>query len=271
MPSPKREISSPLLPARLISISRTLARSRSKEREDYIQVNLRGVAKIVLLRHAHSSANSAGILSGRLPGVSLSRDGRAQAETLISRLGKSAFHSIRVSPMQRCEETIRPWIQSQNSKILSSYHLDDGIIEVDYGTWSGRKLSALSRDPLWKIIQSTPSKVRFPGGERITSMQKRALLSIDEAYKEKKDGAFLFVSHGDVIKAAIAGMIGLKLDEFQSLVIDPCSITILDYDGKKARLVTFNDTSSDISSSIVQKKRAKVLLGGGSGTKGRRL
>jgi probable phosphomutase (TIGR03848 family) len=226
------------------------------------------VAKIVLLRHAHSSANSAGILSGQLPGVSLSKDGIKQAQGLVERIGASQFDSIRVSPMQRCEETIKPWVTSQNSRNIGRYELCDGLIEVDYGKWSGHKLSRLSREPLWKIIQSTPSKVQFPDGEKISAMQKRALSVIEEAHIEKKDGVHLFVSHGDVIKAIVAGLIGLKLDEFQSLVIDPASLTILDFDGTKARLVTFNDTTSNISSTLTQKKRAKVLLGGGAGSKG---
>lgn len=228
------------------------------------------MAKIVLLRHAHSSANSAGILAGQLPGISLSKDGLKQAQGLVARLGASRFDSIRVSPMQRCEETIYPWITSRNSRNIGRFELCDGLIEVDYGKWSGRKLSRLSREPLWKEIQSTPSKVQFPEGEKISAMQKRALSVINEAFTERKDGIHLFVSHGDVIKAIIAGLIGLKLDEFQSLVIDPASLSILDFDGAKSRLTTFNDTHSIIAPLLLQKKRAKVLLGGGAGIKGSR-
>lgn len=226
------------------------------------------MAKIVLLRHAHSSANSAGILSGQLPDVSLSKDGLKQANGLIKRLGSSSFDSIRVSPMQRCEETIKPWMRSHNSRNIARYEISDGLIEVDYGTWSGRKLSRLSREPLWKMIQSTPSKVQFPLGEKLSAMQKRALSVIIEAHKQNKNGTHLFVSHGDVIKAIVAGLIGLKLDQFQSLVIDPASITILDFDGIKGRLITFNDTTSEISPILTQKKRSKISLGGGAGSKG---
>ena len=169
--------------------------------------------------------------------------------------------------MPRCEQTIKPWIESQFSSGMSHFTLDDNLIEVDYGTWSGRKLSSLRREPLWKVIQENPSKVRFPEGERISSMQKRALQAVAAAHKDKKEGNHLLVSHGDVIKAIIAGLIGLKLDNFQSLVIDPASISILDFDGEKARLVLFNDTRSEISPLLTQSKRSRVLLGGGSGAK----
>ena len=224
------------------------------------------MAKIVLLRHAHSTANSAGILSGQLSGVSLSRDGLRQANELTERIGATAFDSIRVSPMQRCEETIAPWMTSKFSRGINDYQLDDGLIEMNYGTWSGRKLSGLRREPLWKLIQSTPSKVQFPDGERFTAMQKRALASVHKAAASKKNGAHLLISHGDVIKAIVAGLIDLKLDNFQSLVIDPASITILDVDADSARLIVFNDSRTAIAPILKSKKTAKTLLGGGAGT-----
>ena len=223
------------------------------------------MAKIVLLRHAHSTANSAGILSGQLSGVSLSKDGFHQANELAERIGAIAFDSIRVSPMQRCEETIAPWISSKYSRGIKDYQLDDGLIEMNYGSWSGRKLSSLRREPLWKLIQSSPSKVKFPEGERFTAMQKRALASVREAAASKKNGIHLVVSHGDVIKAIVAGLIDLKLDNFQSLVIDPASITILDVDSSSARLIMFNDSKTSIGPLLKAPKVAKTLLGGGAG------
>ena len=172
----------------------------------------------MFLRHAHSMANDQGVLSGRLPGISLSKSGFTQAESLIERLGASSFDEILVSPMERCSQTISPWLQSKYSKGVGEYRLEDNLNEVDYGLWSGRKLSKLSKDPLWKVIQSTPSKVQFPEGERIKAAQKRALTSIHEAHAKKKSGSYLFVSHGDIIKSTIAALIGLPLDSFQNLI-----------------------------------------------------
>jgi broad specificity phosphatase PhoE len=97
-------------------------------------------------------------------------------------------------------------------------------------------------------------------------MQKRALLSVQAAVDSKKSGAHLLVSHGDVIKAIIAGLINLKLDNFQSLVIDPASITVLDVDTDGARLLMFNDSKSSIEPLLQSKKTAKTLLGGGAGS-----
>ena len=222
------------------------------------------MARLVFIRHAHSTANDAGILSGQLPGISLSKKGKKQAELLVDRLGSSHFDSIRVSPMQRCEETIAPWLKSGYSRGLKSYEIDEALIEVDYGTWSGRKLSSLSREKMWKIIQEKPSAVQFPEGERIKAMQKRALGSILKALEDKKNGTHLFVSHGDVLKAVVASLLKIKLDDFQSLVIDPASVTIIDFDGSKSRLLAFNDTHSPIAPMTTMEKSTKMLLGGGA-------
>lgn len=222
------------------------------------------MARLVFLRHAHSTANDAGVLSGQIPGVSLSVKGRKQAEELVERIGASSFDSIRVSPMQRCEETISPWLKSHYSKAIKSYRIDESLIEMDYGSWSGRKLSALSREKMWREIQDRPSSVQFPDGERMKSMQKRAISSVASALAEKKNGTHLFVSHGDVLKAIVASLLKIKLDDFQSLVIDPASITIIDFDGSKSRLLAFNDSHSPIAPMTAMEKSTKALLGGGS-------
>lgn len=222
------------------------------------------MARLVFIRHAHSTANDAGILSGQLPGVSLSKKGKRQAEELVERLGPSTFDSIRVSPMQRCEETISPWLNSKYSGGFKKYEVDESLIEMNYGSWSGRKLSSLSREEMWKEIQERPSSVKFPGGERMKSMQKRAVSSVITAQEEKKNGTHLFVSHGDVLKAIVASLLKMKLDDFQSLVIDPASVTVIDFDGSKSRLLAFNDSHSPIAPLTAMEKSTKALLGGGS-------
>ena len=223
------------------------------------------MARIILLRHAHSIANESGILAGQLPGISLSKKGSQQAIALVNRIGKVSFDSIRMSPMQRCQETLAPWLESAHSNGLKKFILDEKLIEMNYGSWSGKKLNSLAKQPLWKIIQKTPSKVEFPQGERMTAMQKRAVASIEEALLEKSKGTHLFVSHGDVIKAMVASLLKMKLDNFQSLVIDPASITMLEYDGDSARLILFNDNLTHLEGSLSGARPKKMLLGGGAG------
>jgi probable phosphoglycerate mutase len=223
--------------------------------------------RLVLIRHAHSEANAAGILSGRLPGVHLSEKGLAQSEKLAARLGNFPIASLRISPMERCFETISPWINSvvmpTNPNLVPV--IDKELTEVDYGSWSGRKLAVLSRNKLWKTVQESPSRMYFPGGEGIAQMQSRAMKSVHEAVASKAKGSVVIVSHGDVIKSIVASALGMHLDEFQRIVIDPASISILDFSTTKPRTLLLNDSRSVVTELLVAPKRSKNLLGGGAG------
>ncbi len=223
--------------------------------------------RLVLIRHAHSEANAAGILSGRLPNVHLSEKGLEQSEHLAVRLGNFPVSTLRISPMERCFETISPWI---NSTVLPNNPrfepvIDQELTEVDYGTWSGKKLAVLSKHKLWKIVQEAPSRMYFPSGEGIAQMQSRAMTSVHEAVATKAKGVAVIVSHGDVIKSIVASALGMHLDEFQRIVIDPASISILDFSTTKPRVLLLNDSRSVVTELLVAPKRAKNLLGGGSG------
>ena len=223
--------------------------------------------QLVLIRHAHSEANAAGILSGRLPGVHLSEKGLAQSEKLAARLGNFTIASLRISPMERCFETISPWINSvvlpNNPKFAPV--IDQELTEVDYGSWSGRKLAVLSRNKMWKTVQESPSRMYFPGGEGIAQMQSRAMKSVHEAVSSKAKGSVVIVSHGDVIKSIVASALGMHLDEFQRIVIDPASISILDFSTTKPCTLLLNDSRSVVTELLVAPKRSKNLLGGGAG------
>ena len=223
--------------------------------------------RLVLIRHGHSQANAAGILSGRLPNVHLSETGIAQSERLAIRLGNFPISHVRVSPMERCFETILPWL---NTVVLPNNPkfepiIDHNLTEVDYGTWSGKKLSTLSKNRIWKTVQESPSRMYFPNGEGIGQMQTRAMKSVHEAVSKKNKGSAVIVSHGDVIKSILASALGMHLDEFQRIVIDPASISIIDYSSTKPRILLLNDSISIITDLLVAPKRARNLLGGGSG------
>lgn len=218
--------------------------------------------KIVLIRHAHSSANAAGVLSGQLPNVHLSKSGREQAERLAERLGRLTIAHVQVSPMDRCSETLAPWLAKygKNVTVIS----EQNLIEVDYGKWSGKKLATLSRAKLWRKVQGQPSAVTFPGGESLAQMQVRAMSSVHNFFASDLELTFM-VSHGDVIKAIVASSLGMHLDDFQRIVIDPASITILESNGGAIRLTRLNDSDSSVSELLQSKSKRGHLLGGGKG------
>jgi probable phosphomutase (TIGR03848 family) len=218
------------------------------------------MARIVLLRHAHSVANEKNLLAGRTAGISLSKTGKEQAKDLISRLGTTQFDEVAISPLQRCRETIDPWLTSTGAK--SRIVVDESFSEVDYGSWSGKTLSSLRRKAQWKIVQDFPSQMTFPEGESLLEMQGRALSGFYRLNAVKGKGPRLLVSHGDVIKSIVAHCLGMHLDQFQRLVIEPASLTIIDTDSGTSRLVRFNDAKGSLSS---EKSTNQSALGGSTG------
>ncbi len=223
--------------------------------------------RLVLIRHAHSESNASGVLSGRTPDVHLSSKGIKQAQDLAVRLGNFPVAQVRISPMERCSETIKPWLSDYVLKANPKFKpsIEDGINEVDYGTWSGKKLSALSRKTEWKMVQESPSRMYFPHGEGIAAMQARAMKVVHELAQLPSSKVAVIVSHGDVIKSVVASALGMHLDEFQRIIIDPASVSVIDYSSLKPRILLLNDTRAVVTDLLAAPKRSRNLLGGGAG------
>lgn len=223
--------------------------------------------RLVLIRHAHSQSNASGVLSGRLPNIHLSEKGIKQSQQLSERLGNFVVAQLRVSPMERCFETISPWLNDVVLKNSPDFEpiIDPSLNEVDYGDWSGRKLITLARKKEWRTVQESPSRMYFPGGEGIAQMQSRAMSVVHELAKLPDSKTAVIVSHGDVIKSIVASALGTHLDEFQRIIIDPASVSVLDYSGIKPRVLLLNDTRAVVTDLLQAPKRSRNLLGGGAG------
>ena len=216
-------------------------------------------AVIYLLRHGHSTANAKSVLAGRDFSVRLSSVGEKQAKAVATELSGRKFAKIYSSPLPRCVQTLEPLA----AELKKEVQLSDGLIEMEYGDWSGKKLALLSRNKLWATIQNRPSLVRFPNGESFLEMQSRSLEAVTNISIPGK--SVLLCSHGDVIKAIVAGFLGLNLDNFQSLSIDPASLTVLDLTKDGARLRLMNDTSYLKELKFTGSGGGKLNLGGGGG------
>ena len=216
-------------------------------------------ASIYFLRHGHSTANAKSVLAGRDFKVGLSVVGEKQALALANELSAKKFAKIYSSPLPRCIQTLEPLTK----KLKMEIQVSEGLIEMEYGDWSGKKLALLSRNKLWKSIQSSPSLVRFPNGESFLEMQSRSIEAVTKMAIPGK--TVLLCSHGDVIKAICASALGVHLDEFQRIVIDPASISILDYSAIKPRVLLLNDSRSVVTDLLKAPSRKRNLLGGGSG------
>ncbi|MDQ0786073.1 histidine phosphatase family protein [Streptomyces sp. B3I8] len=222
---------------------------------------------LILVRHGRSTANASGLLAGWTPGVALDERGAAQAAALPGRLDGIPIAEIVTSPLQRCQETMRPLLEARGL----SAHSDDRIGECRYGDWSGRKLAELADEPLMEVVQSHPSAAAFPGGESMRAMQTRAAEAVREwnARVERDHGAdavYLMCSHGDIIKSLVADALGLHLDLFQRISVEPCSITAIRYTRLRPFLVRLGDTG-DLAS-LVPPERAPAGDGGTGGGAG---
>ena len=226
------------------------------------------MASIILVRHSRSTANTAGVLAGQAPGISLDEVGQTQAQGLIARIGDVAISRTISSPLQRCIETISPWHQSHGK---SAIEIDNNFIESNYGSWTGQNLSDLAKEPLWKEVQKQPSKVTFPNGESFQEMFSRVSEGLDKVIENLGDeDNVIIVSHGDIIKLAIAKVLDLPIDNFQKLVIDPASISIVkvekDGDLKRTALISMNESGTPLIKLLASKELAG--LGGGKGDGG---
>lgn len=216
-----------------------------------------GVA--VLVRHGHSTANAQGLLTGRLPGVLLSDAGEEQAIELSSAFNGIEVATISVSPLERTQQTAHLIFG------MGEFIFEPGIIECDYGTWSGKALSDLAAEPLWETVQTFPSLVQFPAGESMFDVANRSINTVRQ--RAQADGIHVFVTHGDVIKAVLSNATGAHLDSFQRIVVDPCSVSLVHFSGEQVRLLASNIPISGAAAALaglVHPERGTVGGGGGA-------
>jgi probable phosphomutase (TIGR03848 family) len=208
------------------------------------------MATVILLRHGRTSANASGTLAGRTPGVLLDDLGRTQAERAGERLAVVPLAELVSSPLERCKETAKYVAVRQAGR--PRVHSERALTECDYGEWQGRKLRELAKLALWKTVQSNPSAVTFPGGESLPQMQARAVDAVrrrDAAVTQAHgaDAVWLTVSHGDVIKSVIADALGMHLDLFQRIQVDPASISVIRYTEARPYVLASNTHEGDLS------------------------
>jgi len=195
---------------------------------------------VLLVRHADNDFVKEQRLAGRIPGVHLNAEGLLQAESLAIRLKEVPIKAIYSSPLERAIETVKPIAEDLHQEI----QVCEGFNEIDFGEWQGQKLKDLRKLQFWKIVQNTPSLMRFPGGESFANAQNRVCNQIENlGTLHKPKDIIICVSHSDVIKLAIAYYIGLPLDTFQRLVVMPASISILSLQKHSSILVALNNLS----------------------------
>jgi probable phosphomutase (TIGR03848 family) len=236
------------------------------------------MATVILVRHGRTTANTAGVLAGRQAGVKLDGAGRDQVERTAQRLAGLPLAAVVTSPLERCRQTARAILAAQAGSPRTV--TERGINECDYGAWQGHALKDLAKDKLWNTVQTQPSAAAFPGGESLADMQARAVSAVrrlDAAVEEEHGPAAVWVavSHGDVIKSLLADALGMHLDLFQRLHVDPASCSVVSYAENRPFVLGTNTHAGDLSwltprqgrrgSARARRGSAEAAIGGGAG------
>jgi len=204
------------------------------------------VTLVLVVRHGLTAATGTA-LAGRTPGIPLDDRGRGQAAALAERLAQVRLDAIVSSPLDRCAQTATAIAARQTP--AGQVTTDERLIEVGYGDWTGQSLRKLSREPLWRVVQAHPSAVTFPGdgGETLPDIQRRAVAAIrDWNARLGPEAVYLICSHADVIKAILADSLGLHLDLYQRIQIDPCSLSVIRYTPLRPFVERMNDTGGSV-------------------------
>jgi probable phosphoglycerate mutase len=194
------------------------------------------MAIILLVRHGQNDMVGKK-LAGRLPGVNLNEQGKAQARRLAAELASLPIKAVISSPLERAQQTAEPVARIHNLSV----EINPGLQEMDYGTWQGKSIKQLRRSKLWKTVQEHPSTFRFPEGETFAAAQLRiaeTLEALGAAYAEKD--MIVCVGHCDMIRLAVAFFLDMPLDAFQRLQIAPASVTFLHLNGSQAAFGPIN-------------------------------
>jgi probable phosphomutase (TIGR03848 family) len=224
---------------------------------------------LLLVRHG-LTAMTGPVLAGWTPGVHLDDRGKAQAEAVAERLRPLPLTAIVSSPLDRCLDTAGIIAAGRDQELTVEQRLG----ECKYGDWTGRPLKELLKEPLWKVVQAHPSAAVFPGpeGEGLADTQARAVAAVrDWNAKLGPDATWLACSHGDVIKSIAADALGMHLDLFQRITIDPCSVTVIRYESLRPFVLRLNDTGGSVESLLPPKKGRRrkqssdAVVGGGAG------
>jgi probable phosphoglycerate mutase len=194
---------------------------------------------LFLARHA-VTADTGSVLSGRQPGIDLSDTGREQAAALGERLATLPIAAVYASPIERTMQTATAVAARHGLGVQEL----PGVLEADYGGWTGGKLGDLAKEDLWRTVQRAPSRARFPDGESLAEMQVRMVAALEAVIADHPGEMVLVVSHADPIKSAIAHYTGMHLDHFQRIVVSPASVTVLQLSAHGAAMVKCNDTGS---------------------------
>lgn len=192
---------------------------------------------LLLIRHA-AHVHLDATFSGRMPGVPLSDAGRAQAAALGQRLAGAGITRVQCSPLERTRDTASAIAAAGG---VAAPEEVAGLLEIDLGDWTGRSFASLDGDPAWTAWNERRGSARIPGGETMAEAHARIVAHLRRLVRENDGETVALVSHSDMIRGAVAWVLGLPLDHLLRFDVGPASVTRVVAGDWGARLMTLNE------------------------------
>jgi broad specificity phosphatase PhoE len=189
-----------------------------------------------LLRHGEHVLRGR-VLAGRMPGVGLSAQGRAEIAAVADRLAEEKIDALYSSPLQRTRETA----EILKERLGLPVHYREDVIELDFGEWTGLTFDAVRADERWRLWSSCRSIATIPGGESMRQVQERAVKGLLELRQSHGGGTVVIVSHGDVIRAALLFALGMPLDLLSRIEVGLASLSTIIIDNSGIRVLAINE------------------------------
>lgn len=198
------------------------------------------MTKILIIRHGE--ADQVGLrLLGRTPGVHLTARGRAQARLLATNLRGCDIAALFTSPIERAAETA--------SEIAAEIDVTPivlpGIIELEFGEWTGKSFEELYSLEEWVRFNSARTDSCPPGGESMRHVQTRAVAALSQSADAYSGKIITAVTHADVIRAVLAAWLPMSLDEVWHIELGLASVTAIELEGSWPRVLLVNGLSGE--------------------------
>jgi len=198
------------------------------------------MTRIYLVRHGRTERSEENLFRGQAD-IPLSETGKKQALALADALSGEQIKFVCSSPLSRGLDTA--------SVIAGKFNLTvqtlEGLNDTNFGEWEGKSLKEVEEKypELFKVWQSAPADLIFPGGETLTRAKNRAVAAIREIVDAHSDQTGVVVSHRATCKLIILDCLGLNEAGFWSIRQDLACINLLEWDGQHWTVRFMNLTS----------------------------
>lgn len=192
---------------------------------------------ILLIRHAQAAAPR-NMLLGRNDDVGLSREGLKRAAALANNLRRLPIASVWSSPLRRAFQTATIIADELRLSVQIAVRLN----ELDYGRWTGCTFDQLEDHTEWRRFNTARGHASVPGGENMKDVEGRVAAQLENWRRQYPAEYVVGVAHAEIVRIAVLQTLGLTSNCYDKIEISPCSVSVLSFEGARARIICLNDS-----------------------------